>query len=176
MSVRISWRKTVLAAALLALASCGDAGTPAGPVTPPADPLLLGDGPLGLLSPSLLKCAPQEYVKVTREVGPAGGVIEFGAHRLEVPKGALDRPVTITAEAMPEAGNAVRFGPEGLRFAVRAPLRLSYANCQPSLLPKAIVYTDNLLRILELLQTLDDKSGKAVTARLDHFSRYAVAW
>src|SRR5262249_61645767 len=125
----------------------------------------------------LMQCTPQTYAKATAPIGPAGGTIRFGNHSLVIPKGALSSTVTITAEAMPEAGNAVRFSPEGLKFAVPVRLHLSYANCRDNLLGiKLVVYTDNLLNILEWLNTLDNRAAKEVVAPIKHFSRYAVAW
>jgi len=44
------------------------------------------------------------------------------------------------------------------------------------LLPKLVVYTDERLSILELLQSVDNVFQKKVSARLQHFSRYAVAF
>jgi hypothetical protein len=73
---------------------------------------------------------------------------------------------------------SVSFAPEGLTFARPARLTLSYAQCPllPSLLPKHIAYTTNLLEILQLLTSVDDLLHRNVSAGLDHFSRYAVAW
>jgi hypothetical protein len=109
-------------------------------------------------------------------VGPAGGTIVVGTHRLVIPQGALTRTYTIRAEQVRNRVNSVRFSPEGLRFAKPAKLTLSYANCSPLLLLKRVVYTDELLRILELIPSLDNLKTKTVTGDIRHFSRYAVAW
>jgi hypothetical protein len=53
---------------------------------------------------------------------------------------------------------------------------MGYKNCSLVLLPKRIVYTNELLRVLAVLRTLDLLGPKAVTAPIDHFSRYAVAY
>jgi hypothetical protein len=130
----------------------------------------------GLLSNlTLYNCSTPSFGSVTQTVGPAGGVIQVGPHSLVIPAGALDRPVAITAST--SAANHVRvdFQPERLRFARAATLRLSYAHCPAApLLPK-VVYVDNLLSILELLPSLNDLGGKRVTAKLRHFSGYAIA-
>jgi hypothetical protein len=44
------------------------------------------------------------------------------------------------------------------------------------LVQKKIVYTDENLKILEVLKSLDLFKSKTVTAPIDHFSRYAVAY
>jgi hypothetical protein len=55
---------------------------------------------------------------------------------------------------------------------------MSYANCGRVtwLLPKRIAYTTDALLILELLASLDNPLARRVSADLDHFSTYAVAW
>jgi hypothetical protein len=127
-------------------------------------------------SVSLLSCSPQSYVAVTKVVGPDGGTIVVGTHKLVIPPGALSRNYTIRAEQVRHPVNSVRFSPEGLRFAKPARLTMSYANCSPLLLLKRVVYTDEVLSILELIPSLDNLQTGTVTGEIRHFSRYAVAW
>ena len=178
-----------LAAVLAAGVSCtsDDSLGPSAPPEPAApstmaeldgqtSDLLLGDL-LGVLrNLNLLSCSPQSYVSVTRVVGSQGGTIVVGTHKLVIPAGALSRNYTIRAEQVRHRVNSVRFSPEGLKFAKPAKLTLSYANCSPLLLLKRVVYTNELLRILELIPSLDDIRTKTVTGDIRHFSRYAVAW
>jgi hypothetical protein len=138
--------------------------------------LLLGELLNGLKDLRLLSCSAQPYVAVTKVVGPGGGTIVVGTHKLVIPAGALARNYTIRAEQVPNRVNSVRFAPEGLKFARPAKLTLSYSNCSPLLLLKRVVYTDELLRILELIPSLDNLRTKTVTGDIRHFSRYAVAW
>jgi hypothetical protein len=117
---------------------------------------------------------------VQQTVGPAGGTLTVGPHRLTIPPGALSAPVLITAEAPSDTVNSVRLKPEGLTFAPGRPaqLTLSYANCSllAQLLPGHIAYTTDLLQILSYLPAIDDLLSKTVTGSLPHFSRYAIAW
>lgn len=124
----------------------------------------------------LLTCSEQKYVAVTQAVGPEGGSIRVGDHLLQIPAGALSGKTTITAEQMSGTTNSVRFSPEGLRFAKPAGLTMSYKNCVLVILPKAIVYTTEKLKIVEIFRSLDLFSKKTVSAPIDHFSRYAVAY
>jgi hypothetical protein len=124
----------------------------------------------------LLSCSPQAYVSRTQVIGTKGGTIVFGTHKLVIPAGALTKNYNIRAEQVPSRVNSVRFSPDGLKFAKPAKLTLSYSNCSPLLLLKRVVYTDELLRILELIPSLDDLRTKTVTGDIRHFSRYAVAW
>ena len=117
-------------------------------------------------------------MRAQKNIGPGGGTIQIGPHRLVVPAGALSTTLTIQGVAPGDNVVSVHFEPEGLRFARPARLTLSYAHCppMPRLLPKRIAYTTDLLEIQELLGSVDDLLRKRVSARLDHFSRYAVAW
>ena len=176
----------VLAVLLLAGVSC-TSDESLGPSAPEApltmvqadsqqSDLLLGGLLTALKDLRLLSCSPQPYVSRTQVVGVNGGTIVVGTHRLVIPAGALSRNYTIRAEQVTHRVNSVRFSPEGLRFAKPAKLTLSYSNCSPLLLLKRVVYTDELLRILELIPSLDNLETKTVTGDIRHFSRYAVAW
>jgi hypothetical protein len=187
------WNRRLFALALFgaltAGASCTSNDEPLAPAAPPAagseapSQLL---GPVGtLLSPvgtlvssavDLLVCRPQPYAATTREVGPDGGTLVVGDHRLVIPRGALRKSVTITAEQMRGSTNSVRFSPEGLKFKQPAQLTMSYKNCLVVLGSKRIVYTDELLKILNVLVSTDAAKSKTVTSPIDHFSRYAVAY
>jgi len=167
-----------LTAALTVAVACTTADDNLGPSeAPPIQPSasLLG-GLLSLNDLHLLACSAQPYAIKTQTVGSAGGTILVGTHRLTIPAGALASPVKITAEQVTGRVNSVRFRPDGLKFAKPATLRLSYANCSSLLLLKRVVYTNELLGILELLPSLDDLRTKTVSAPIRHFSRYAVAW
>ena len=165
----------VLLVSLAAVLSCLPDRSPTAPAVPPPNASLLG----GLLQATgLLQCSPLPYASTTKVIGPAGGTIQVGPHTLIIPPGALSQNVTITAEAPSARVNSVRFTPQGQRFTVPAVLTMSYSNCNllGKLLPKEIAYTDDNLNILSYLISLDNLLSKKVTGKLDHFSRYAVAW
>jgi len=163
---------------VLAVGSCtrddSITGVPADTQVGP-DASLVGSllGPTGLLA-----CSPLPSDADTVTIGAAGGRVEVGPHVLVVPAGALTEPVTVTGEIVPGRVNAVHFTPQGLAFRESARLTMSYANCNllGRLLPKRIAYVDDDLNILEYLLSLDLLRLRRVTARLDHFSSYAVAW
>lgn len=151
-----------------------------------SDDLLAGDGLLSdvvngavgtvLGVTDLLVCKSQPYAVARKTIGPEGGKIDVGSHTLVIPRGALGQKTTITAEQITGRTNSLRFSPEGLRFEKPAALTMSYKNCLVVLLPKHIVYTDEKLNILEVLRSLDLFQKKTVSAPIDHFSRYAVAF
>ena len=163
-----------LGAVLAVMVACSAADDSAGP-TPPSE-LQVGGALLSLGDLHLLACSAQPYAVRTQTVGSAGGTIVVGTHRLVIPAGALASPVQIKAEQLTGKVNSVRFSPEGLKFAKSATLSLSYGNCSPLLLLKRVVYTNELLGILELLPSIDDLRSRTVSAPIRHFSRYAVAW
>jgi hypothetical protein len=182
----------LIGAFALSLAACTADVAPSAPRAPdvsavasePANDLLdlggtisgLGETLTGTLSNlTLYKCSTPSFGSVTQNVGPAGGVIKIGPHSLYVPPGALDHTVAITAATSAGQHVKVDFQPAGLRFKYRAVLTLSYAHCdQRPLLPQ-VVYVDNLLSILERLLSVNDLYSGSVTARLRHFSGYAIA-
>lgn len=124
----------------------------------------------------LLTCEPQKYAAATQVIGPAGGQILLGGHKLTVLAGALTEEVPIVMEQVEGTVNSVRFSPEGLRFALPAILTLSYKNCPAVWHAKRIVYTDESLKVLEILPSLDFNKASQVKGLIYHFSRYAVAY
>jgi hypothetical protein len=124
----------------------------------------------------LLSCKPQKYITISKTIDKKGGEIRFGTHILVIPKDAISAKVTITAEQMPGNRNTARFRPEGLRFSRAARLTMSYDNCARIKQKKVIVYTDELLKVLQRLPGEDNARDGTVTTSLDHFSRYAVAF
>ena len=177
-----------LVVALTVGSGCTSSESPVGPsaaAAPAQAPeLLLGSlGGLvgGTLSKvlsitDLLTCSSLPYATTTRTIGRDGGTVVVGQYSLKIPAGALKSNVQIRAEQVSGKVNSVRFSPEGLKFATPATLTMGYQNCALVLLPKRIVYTSELLKVLDVLQTLDLFGSKSVTAPIDHFSRYAVAY
>jgi hypothetical protein len=144
--------------------------------------LSTSEGPISALTgvvaqvPELLACQAQPYVTAEKTVGPEGGSLRIGRHKLEIPRGALAAKVRITGEQVSGNVNSVRLSPEGLRFAKPARLTLSYRNCASVGLLKRVAYTSELLRILEVPPSEDYPEYEYVTGAIDHFSRYAVAY
>jgi len=164
--------KTARVLFVAALLGCGERA-PTG-LAPQA---LLGDLPPVAVT-GLVRCTPFSPSSVSRTIGPLGGALAVGPHRLFIPPGALDAPVQITAIAPADTVNRIRFEPQGLTFQRPALLTMSYANCGAlaSLVPKRIAYTSDALAIVELLPTVDVLATRTVSGRLEHFSDYAIAW
>jgi len=156
-----------------ALVGCGER-TPTG-VAPQA--FLFGPPQPGASS-GLVRCTPLSPDSVSQTIGPLGGTLQVGPHRLWIPPGALSATITIMGVAPSDTVNRVRFGPQGLTFQRPALLVMSYANCGAlaNLVPKQIAYTDEAQAILELLPSVDNLLTQKVNGRLEHFSDYAIAW
>lgn len=126
----------------------------------------------------LLVCERQQYALSQQVIGAAGGTLRIGNHLLVIPAGALAQPTLITGEAPADFVSSVRFQPEGLRFLRPATLTLDYSSCPAARLQilKRVAYTTDSLDILSYLLSRDDLVRMRVSADLQHFSRYAVAW
>jgi hypothetical protein len=127
---------------------------------------------------SLLRCKPLPYDGEAKIIGPSGGEIQMGPHRLRIPKGALRRNVVITGEASSGSIVAVSFSPHGLVFAVHPELSLSYAHCSHSTASAghSVVYSDPAKSLLEFPPSTDADRVDQVIAKIAHFSSYMVAY
>jgi hypothetical protein len=125
----------------------------------------------------LVRCEPLAYDSVSTTIGPKGGIVRVGPHRLWIFPGALREPVTITAVTPADTVNVIAFGPDNLKFDAVALLSMSHHNCDVRGRYRAvqIAHTDDALRINEY-QTDAWKFRGRVVAQLRHFSNYAIAW
>ena len=126
----------------------------------------------------MLSCAPSRRLATTKTIGPAGGTIRVGTHKLVIPPLALASNVEITATQVAGSRVQVEFQPHGLTFARDAKLVLSYEHCSvPENYPLDIVYINDTTGV-EILRTLfsEGDEGARVKAQLEHFSNYAVAY
>ena len=160
-----------LVGAAIDLLSCGEPGA----VAPEVPALQASRTASGTRQ---LRCRPLVYDSVTQMVGWLGGSIRVSRHVLQIPFGALTKPVKITLVAPSDTVNRIQFQPEGLVFQLPVSLTMSYANCNASKAtpPKQVAYVSDSLAILEVEPSVDDVSGKRVIARLSHFSGYAIIW
>ncbi|HEX6964487.1 MAG TPA: hypothetical protein VF166_01735 [Gemmatimonadaceae bacterium] len=179
---------SALMAALVLFAgvSCSSDSLPTGVSASPAPPAQVNPSLIGSLTGlvsdlPLLSCKPQPYATATQTIGPDGGTLVIGPHRLVIPAGALSAPVQITGTAPSDNVVSVEFQPQGLQFNPdHLPrLTLDYSACGLvwNVLPKHIVYTSDNLNILEVLWgSIDNLLTDKVSANIKHFSRYAVAF
>ncbi len=173
-----------LVALLVTANSCGEQSAPTAPAASPQASLLpLNLDPLtqpvtGLLGGTLdlLHCTVAQTAIGVKLIGPSGGTIAVGPHRLTIPRGALTAPTLIEGIALPGPVRQVAFFPQGLRFRQSTSLRLDYSGCANTRNPLRVVYLSNQGSILEVEPSTDDRSTHVVTASIRHFSSYAIAY
>jgi hypothetical protein len=120
-------------------------------------------------------CEPEDYAADSKIIGPEGGTLNIGHHRLVIPKGALTEPTVITGEAPVSLLIEVQLSPHGLQFEKPAELELDYGHCfLPADYEYRVAYINNGDHILEWPVSVD--KGGEVEAWIWHFSKYAVAW
>ena len=176
-----------LALAALTLTSCADDAVPPTAVAAPdiaPDAALIGEllggatGTVGDLAKNLglVSCDVQTTHTGSAEIGPMGGVLRVGPHRLTVPPYALSEKVRISAVAPKGQYVQIQFEPEGLQFRRSTLLTMSYSECSLlSPLSLRIVYVNDQLEILEVLPTTTSVLTRTANAPVDHFSRYMLA-
>ena len=177
----MNWhRRLAIIAAAMAIVltawACAGRDTTA-PDTPSALLGILPDTGIPLLDDlTLALCRPQAYDSTSAVIGRRGGTLRVGRHVLDIPRGALSGNVRISMVSPAGRLSSVRFYPEGLQFSPRRlpTLTLDTRNCLIPTRP-SIVYISEDLTLLEILRTLGLNRG-SVSAGIEHFSRYAVAW
>ncbi len=111
-------------------------------------------------------------------LGEAGGTIKIeGGHTLYFPPGALAQVTEIEAVRLEGSFVQIRFGPHGIKFpADKQPvLTLNYSTVEnPDLSSMTIGYLDTNGVITEILASTIDLEKQTITAKLQHFSRYAI--
>jgi hypothetical protein len=123
----------------------------------------------------LLMCDPLQYTADTKIIGPEGGDMSIGPHKLSIPRGALKQYTVVTGELPVSLNVEVKLSPHGLRFLKPPTLMLSYKHC---LVPNEswyrLVYVDDNGQILEWPFSYDAKRVGELFGWIWHFSTYAV--
>ena len=125
----------------------------------------------------LVACNRRLEASDTEMVGRRGGTLHFGGNSLEIPEGALDHTVRISARVVPNVDYlVVQFEPSGLTFDRPAILTLNVAGCALSQGSNpAVVYVGHDGRILEQIETVFSRWWHRVSAPIEHFSGYSIA-
>lgn len=171
---RRSWPGLLaLAFAQFTLAACDEAVTavqinrPGGPQAGGQDGLLVCDAPLAS--------------SITAEIGPEGGILSLGGHRLVVPRGALNAPVSITMAVPATETLELRFTVEDeplFVFLRDVVVEISYARCldQVGDSPLRVWQLDPVTRLPVLDHGgVDDPSRMTLTITTLQLSTFVVA-
>lgn len=126
---------------------------------------------------AVLRCEPTRRESETRTVGPKGGTLNIGPHRLVIPAGALDREVAITGTAPSNPAVNLEFAPHGLQFKRPVEMVIDYGKCLvPDDVELGVVYMLNGWRPVEKMPSSDARKDRRISALTDHFSGYVVGW
>lgn len=163
-----TWRALVVGAGLVGAIGCSDS-TPSGPSAPRPT-----HGTVSTASPRLATCSRQSARIVSKMIGTSGGSLTLNGHQLYIPPRALSATVTITMSAPLGTVRTVQFLPEGLTFnpLAQPTLYMNYAGCKEK--AAGIAYITDDLRLLQFLESSVNESKGWTSAKLAHFSRYAV--
>ncbi|NUO64251.1 MAG: hypothetical protein HOQ11_14650 [Gemmatimonadaceae bacterium] len=184
-----------IAAALIALAACGDrSATPdrtVGPTAPTAaspaqldlssTSAQLALAPVGAQS-ELLACPSMKAAQTSRIIGPGGGLIAVNGNAIAIPRGAVSTPTRFTL-TVPGSGFAevdVRAeGADHYVFSRPVVITIDYSSCgvAPAAKPFYGWYIDQSSHsLLENMAGVDDRYNQRLFFATMHLSGYAVAY
>jgi hypothetical protein len=146
-------------------------GPAAPPVLPTADPLSMTTTGKARRK---LHCVQTEPRTASAVIGPEGGTLRIGRHRLIVPAGALRERTLITGTVPGDSSATVLFEPSGLKFKAPAILVVSVSGCEAPPVDPSVIYIDDAGRPVEELPSVFDRTREEVTAPIHHFSGYQV--
>ncbi|MEP7088156.1 MAG: hypothetical protein ABI884_12700 [Gemmatimonadota bacterium] len=167
-------RSSLAVVAVAVAFACADNATPTAPHVTSAPSLAFSNATDGK-KPKVAVCKLQTEQWKTTQIGSKGGELKVGTVVLNVPAGALSSNVAITAHVLHTTSASVQFLPEGLHFAVPATLRLEYTKCETPIFGVTVVYVQRD-SVTEVEPSNTHPLLKFVTARINHFSSYAVAY
>lgn len=164
------------------VAACGDHASPTAPalslrhVSPPAPPPPPPRQQQQTHGHQLAQCRIPFDIWVSTRIGPLGGTLDLGDNNtIYFPPGALLTDTTITAHVPAGTTARVFFTPEGLKFPVAAIVTLNISPCITPTTLLSVVYLQ-ADTISEVEPTVTNPTAKTVTATINHFSSYAVAY
>jgi hypothetical protein len=130
-----------------------------------------GSGGQGSASTKPLACTVDAPLTGSALIGPRGGELDVGPHRLIIPPGALDS-TTLVSGSVPQ-GSTLRidFQPEGLHFRKPAGLILDASSC--GAVPNAL-YLDEVDGLVEEIDAVYSAWWHTIAAPIDHFSGYML--
>lgn len=119
-------------------------------------------------------CTPREPQYGTATIGPNGGELDVGPHRLIIPPGALQETVEISGTALEDSSTpTIDLEPHGLQFKKPAGLILDASNCTD--VPD-IVYINEIGVVSDPIPAVYSNWWHTIAAPINHFSGYAVAF
>lgn len=137
------------------------------------------DGTLTPVVGSLLYCPASESATTAGTIGPEGGVLRVGGHRVSVPAGAVAESTTFVMTV--PAGQYLEvdvsaMGVEHYTFRAPVAITLDFSRCPLYLGPYRAWYIDTTTKaLLEDMGGVSDLLSRTHTFQTGHLSGYAVA-
>jgi hypothetical protein len=119
-----------------------------------------------------LNCAPREIAQGSAIIGPKGGILQVGSHRLIVPAGALTSEVLISGTVPEGRPFEIDLQPHGLQFKKPAGLILDASSCVDV---PTIVYIVDQVEVGDPIPAFYSNWWKAIACPIWHFSGYMIA-
>ena len=119
-----------------------------------------------------VNCSPRRSASGSAWIGPSGGVLQIGPHRLIVPAGALTKKVFISGTVPEGKPFQVNLEPHGLQFRKAAGLILDASSCTD--VPD-IVYLIDQYTQGPPIKAVYSEWWKAIACPIWHFSGYMIA-
>ena len=124
-------------------------------------------------SPGPLNCIPKNPAYGSALIGPSGGELIIGPHRLIVPAGALTETVTISGTVPNDKPFEINLQPHGLQFRKAAGLILDASDCTS--VPD-IVYLIDQFTVSDPILATYSTWWHTVACPIWHFSGYSIAF
>ncbi len=102
---------------------------------------------LDIVNPALVQCQLKSYKGGARVIGPGGGVVTIGPHKITIPPGALRISLVVYGEVHVANHVVVELSPHGLQMSAPAILELAYGTCQSGN-GLEVAYVDNNLDVI----------------------------
>lgn len=171
-------RRIASLAVVAVLAACSDPATSPPPSSPSATDLLLER------TAALVECPSDLSLSASALIGPLGGEVSVGGHRIIVPRNAFTPGgfKLVTLVVPPSRYVEIEARVDGLpHFEFDEPVTVvvDYSRCARTNIdqqPLRVWHIEPLTNtFLEDMGGVDDKQARTVTFTTDHFSGYAIA-
>jgi hypothetical protein len=127
------------------------------------------DAKSGVFTP--INCVPRRSSQGSAVIGPSGGTLWIGKHRLIVPPGALTRSVRISGTVPEGKPLQIDLQPHGLQFRKPAGLILDASSCVNV---PTIVYLDDIYAVSTPIPAIYSNWWHTIACPIWHFSGYAI--
>lgn len=121
---------------------------------------------------TMLNCAPKNAATGSALIGPSGGTIWVGPHRIIIPAGALSEKVQISGTVPEGKPFEIDLQPHGLQFRKPAGLILDASSCTD--VPTIVYLIDQYTQSPPIV-ALYSNFWHMIACPIWHFSGYAIA-